>query len=63
MLLFGALLATLGIWIGTLLHVPDHKYLVWSFYAAAGFVAFAVALGALASIDRYVFDWPDDATE
>ena len=54
--LFGTLVVTLGIWIGSLWNAPDHAMLQLALYAAAGFVGFALALGGLASIDRYVFD-------
>ena len=54
--LFGACIAALGTWIGSLFNVPDHSMLWSALYAATGFVGFALALGALASIDRYVFD-------
>ena len=54
--LFGAFVVTFGFWIGTLFNVPDPSMLWMALYAATGFVGFALALGALASIDRYVFD-------
>lgn len=43
-------------WIGTLRTEPDIEMLCESGKAAAMFVGFSVALGALACIDRFIFD-------
>ncbi|MCI0493053.1 MAG: hypothetical protein L0Z07_08965 [Planctomycetes bacterium] len=43
-------------WVGTLRIQPDYELLCESGKAAAAFVGFSVALGALASIDRFIFD-------
>ena len=44
-------------WCGTLqLDTPDHEMLCHSAKAAGACVGFAVALGALACVDRFIFD-------
>jgi hypothetical protein len=49
-------------WCGTLqLDFPDHALLLDSARAAAACVGFSVALGALACVDRFIYD--ADATK
>lgn len=43
-------------WCGTLQTEPDYGLLRSSATAAGAFVGFSVALGALACIDRFIFD-------
>ncbi|TWT73831.1 hypothetical protein Pla123a_37250 [Posidoniimonas polymericola] len=44
------------LWVATLNSEPDHQLLVNVSQWAAAFVGFSVALGALACIDRFLFD-------
>lgn len=43
-------------WFGTLQTEPNHELLRDATKSAGAFVGFAVALGALACIDRFLFD-------
>jgi hypothetical protein len=44
-------------WCGTLqLDFPEHELLLHSAHAAAACVGFSVGLGALACVDRFIFD-------
>jgi len=47
-------------WCGTLqLDFPEHELLMRSAQAAAACVGFSVALGALACVDRFIYDASD----
>ena len=43
-------------WCGTLQTEPDHELIRDSAKAAGAFVGFALALGGLACVDRFLFD-------
>ncbi|MEM9186667.1 MAG: hypothetical protein AAGB00_09255 [Planctomycetota bacterium] len=49
-------------WFGTLqTSEPDHQFIRDAAKAAGAFVAFSVGLGALACVDRFLFDADEDA--
>ena len=48
-------------WFGTLQTGADHVYLRDAAKAAGAFVGFSVALGALACVDRFIFDADEEA--